>query len=900
MKTSVQKFTLFLTLIIVSGLLQNLQAQSLRKEGDQAWKDGRYKTAVNKYGLVESLKSDKKLLAKRGEGFFKLNMLDKAVHHFTQAKKLGNRDIELYWMMAQCKHHMEDYDEAAFFYKSYVKEIGEKDSKAKVALRELKNCSYASLQKNSKEQAFVRNFGPEINTYYDELYPIQSPRYGNVYYFTSNRNLKDMDVFSYELNAKGEWQENQDFEATINTNDDQYGMDVSTNGLSMLYATAPQEKPVTKIHVSTFDDQGQQHFIDLPDYIIDGAMDIQILDHNSIAFASKDLGGYGGYDIFTINYQNGIWSDPINAGIPINSKYDERSPCYATTGDYLYFSTNKPYCYGGFDVYYYNLLSITQQPTNLGQPINGPGNDLQFRMNQDGQTAIMSSDRKTGEGAYDLYLVYMNDPKPMPERDKRQLSYVKDYFKELFPDAEPLAAEAAEPTESHLDKLKERLALKKEQTKTTQQSNVEEIEDELVEDEIVEDELLDEGFIEEEALRADPLISAELEENEEIFSEVELSKQEEPTQVEQEPEVTSTIEEIENDVEEVLVEQEDLLAEEQDVTEVVSDVVEKVEEQEVVEQVVYEEEIAEEVEEAQAKQKIVKAEPSAVTSNSSIPDKESGESPLHDLQTARKKQNSLPKVQPISGEKIKYALLYQDRHDLMNKVNKAKMEELLAYLKANRDHHLHIIAHTDHLEPGLPEFMQYNTLKRANYLGRYLLENNIPKSQISIESVCANYPMARPEISGVLNTEYLSYNKRIEFEIMDREGIVLASHNIDTAGIPHYAIDTKYELFSQVREELYYSVEIATSNHIYKNAVLRLYDNIYIRKSDPLADNKYYIGIFSTYEEVQTLQAELAESSAPYAKIKAFYRGMPVRPEKYDVISAEYPNFKLYLASSVD
>lgn len=282
--------------------------------------------------------------------------------------------------------------------------------------------------------------------------------------------------------------------------------------------------------------------------------------------------------------------------------------------------------------------------------------------------------------------------------------------------------------------------------------------------------------------------------------------------------------------------------------------------------------------------------------DNAVPQSASDESPLGSIRQQSQDLEKENTIVAIPGEKISNALLYQDRQDLMNEVNKAKINKLITYLRDNPQHRLHIISHTDHLEPGLPEFVQYNTIKRANLVARYLMDNGVARDNISIESVSANYPLAKPMISGLLNSEYLAYNKRIEFEIIDQDNSTLASHNISDAKIPGYALDRKYELYAHIREELYYSVEIASSEHIFKNAVLRLYDDIYIRKQSPVANNRYYIGIFNKYVEVLALQKELAESSAPYAKIKVFYQGQPVAAAELPLLAKDYPDLEAYLA----
>lgn len=851
-------------------------SQNYEKKGDAAWAEGRYKTAVNNYGKVKNLKKDKKLLAKRGLGFFKLNRLNKAIDHFTLAKKLGNKDADLYWYMAQAKHHLNEYEEAAFFYKSYVKEVGEKSDKAKLALREMKNCAFSAFEIGAKSSGVIQPFGDEVNTYYDEVYPMQSPRFGNLYYFTSNRNLKDMEVYSYEIDAKGHWEHRKDFGSGINTAANEYVMDISPDGQSMLYVIANGEEHNNKIYVSTYYEE-EQHIIELPDYLIDGAMDLQIIDYNSIAFASKELGGYGGYDIFTINYKNNIWSDPLNAGEEINTAYDERSPFYATTGEYLYYSSNRPYCYGGFDVYYHNTLSVEVSSINMGKPVNSSGDDLQFRLNEDGQMAIMSSDRKSGEGSFDIYMVYMNTPKPMPAKSTKQLAYVKDYIDRLNPQEV-----VVEEPKSHLEKLKEKLDI-----------DDEEIAEKEVEVGAVTDDVQDEF---EEVSSSD---ESKATKEEEVLVEVKENVQERNNSKKTEDgvqivDMTGTKSKEEDsgiaDVEDNGSSQEEpgvKVKEEETSLEKIAETTGNEE--------MEEDEIEEESENSSGKEVTQQEPPINKSEETGIPHSDYGDSPLSSIQKKAKEQALAPSINAIDGSVINNALFYQDRHDLMNDVNKGKVQKLKRYLKDNPQHSVHIIAHTDHLEPGLPEFMQYNTLKRANLIARVLLDEGLSKNNISIESVSGNYPLVKPTLAGEPNSKYLAYNKRIDFEIRNEDNQIIQSHNISSAKIPGYALDRKYDLYTQIREELYYSVEIGNHKHIFKNAVLRLYSDIYIRKPSPVANNRYYIGLYTNYDDALELQKELAESSAPYAKIVPFYQGMPIKKSMLDNISKDYPDLEKFI-----
>lgn len=786
----IKLFILFIVLII--GPTNELYSQNYRQKGDKEWKEGKIKQAVNSYDAIKDIQKDPEYLIKRGKGNFRLNFLKKAIRDFTQAKKSGSKDPELFNYMAQVRQHLLEYEEAAFFYKQYIIEVGEKDPRAYRALIELKNCIYSATHIKDESVAFINEFGDDVNTYYDEIYPIQSPRLGNTFYYTSNSNKLDMRGYSVAMDKNGEWLEMKKFGLGINTAHDDYIMDISPDGKSMLFIRNESGQNKNKIYVSTFDATEEQHIIELPDYLIFGAQDLQIVNRNTIAFASKDLGGYGGYDIFTINYQNKIWSDPVNVGEGVNSEYDERSPLITTNSDYIYFSSNRPYCYGGYDIYYYNFLSIKKQAENMGQPINSPGDDLQFRLSNDGQQVILSSNRKTGKGAFDIYMMYMKDPKPLPAKDSEQLEYVADYLKKING---PL---------SHLDKLKQRIPEKEVSDKDEAENN--------------------------------PLEETTISKEESPIANVMVSKE-----VKTESQTTKT---------------------------------NKAEKEK------------ETASKSNDKDKETKVNPQRNKEEEQI------ENEQKEKETKVAITEELPKTSNETD--LRYTLLYEDRQDLKNVINKPKLEALIELLTENPEYKTHLIAFTDHTEPGLPEFMQYNTLKRANLIADMLLEGGVASENIVIESMCDNYPIARKEVAGQPNTDFKPYNKRIDIEVRDASDAILIDQEIADMKIPGYAMDRKFQLYSQIREEVYYSVEIASAESIFKNAVLRLYEDIYIRKESADEDNKYYIGLYNTYMDAVNLQKDLLNSSAPYAKVVAFYNGSRIDSRKLSSLIDDYPQLKAY------
>jgi tetratricopeptide (TPR) repeat protein len=99
-------------------------------------------------------------------------------------------------------------------------------------------------------------------------------------------------------------------------------------------------------------------------------------------FSSTLPGGEGGYDIwYAVRLENGSFTRAYNLGSRINTPEDEITPFYYQEGGELYYSSNRPEGYGGFDIYQMTGEKrrwMQDAAEHLGYPINSEGNDTHF------------------------------------------------------------------------------------------------------------------------------------------------------------------------------------------------------------------------------------------------------------------------------------------------------------------------------------------------------------------------------------------------------------------------------------------------------------------------------------------------------------------------------------------
>lgn len=127
-------------------------------------------------------------------------------------------------------------------------------------------------------------------------------------------------------------------------------------------------------------------------------------DDSKLYFVSDMPGGYGGTDLYVVDFIDGEWGSPVNMGREVNTEGNEMFP-YLDAQNMLYFSSDGHEGLGGLDVFVTELKDniAIMGATNIGAPINSEGDDFGLITNADRSSGYFSSNRKRAGSDDNIY-----------------------------------------------------------------------------------------------------------------------------------------------------------------------------------------------------------------------------------------------------------------------------------------------------------------------------------------------------------------------------------------------------------------------------------------------------------------------------------------------------------------
>jgi outer membrane protein OmpA-like peptidoglycan-associated protein len=354
---------------------------------------------------------------------------------FTAVKRLG----VAYRTNYEFNKAIDQFEMYKKLYGSNFEKDDKKDEREDVA-NELNICQNGIQLVSNPVKIKVSAVSTIVNSKFPEYAPVISADEKTLI-FTSRRGVegdkKDAldynyyeDIYISEKSDEGKWQSPKKISDNVNSTGHEASIGLSVDGQQLLIYSS-QEDPDGDIYLSTLDGDVWSKpvpFIEINSKSAETHACFNV-DGTAVYFTSdREEGGYGGFDIYKIaKLPDGTWSQPINMGPTINTKYDETAPFIHPDGVTLFFSSNGHKTMGGYDIFKSEIDQETYSwsaPSNVGYPINTTGDDVFYVTSVDGNRAYYASEKADGQGEKDLYIITLVDKK----KKKKALTVMTGIF----------------------------------------------------------------------------------------------------------------------------------------------------------------------------------------------------------------------------------------------------------------------------------------------------------------------------------------------------------------------------------------------------------------------------------------------------------------------------------------
>lgn len=372
--------------------------------------------------------------------FLQLAEINRRIKSFEEAKlnyqkaiNLGaGSDSRLYFGLGESQLNTGEYESAlknlTLFIEKYT---GTDRSFSDKAKKYVKDCEFSITAMKTPQKYEPINLGPKINSIHRDYFPAITADNETLIF---NRNIDGNEDFFISKKVNNEWDTPLPLSSNINTKEFNEGaQSLSPDGQYLFFTgcNRPDGLGRCDIYVSQRVGNNWGKPFNLGRPVNSEYWESQPAispDGNTLYFVSNRPGGFGGYDIWkSILDMDGNWSQPVNLGPEINTPYDEHTPFLHADGKTLYFSSDGWPGFGNKDIFMSRMDDNGKwnTPLNLGYPINTFNEETGLIVSPDGKDAYFSSDLKGGYGDMDIYQFQLpEDKKPLP------ITYVKGIVKD--------------------------------------------------------------------------------------------------------------------------------------------------------------------------------------------------------------------------------------------------------------------------------------------------------------------------------------------------------------------------------------------------------------------------------------------------------------------------------------
>lgn len=282
------------------------------------------------------------------------------IYHLDKASYSNNNSL-IDFRLGEAFYKLGMYSEALHFYEKYSESKNIPEKRTFLLACKIASCRFALNSIENPVEFEPENLGEEVNSANDEYWPTLSLD-GKHLIFTrlmKDGNRPQEDFYMVELDSFN-WERAAPL-SDVNTPDNEGAQTLSADSKILFFTACNRED------------------------------------------------GLGSCDIYFSRFVDGKWTEPANAGEPLNTSAWEGQPSFSSDNRFLYFSSSRPGGKGKKDIWRIEFLGFSEngnakwkQPVNLKE-LNTTGNEISPFIHANNQNLYFASDTHVGMGGFDLF-----------------------------------------------------------------------------------------------------------------------------------------------------------------------------------------------------------------------------------------------------------------------------------------------------------------------------------------------------------------------------------------------------------------------------------------------------------------------------------------------------------------
>lgn len=238
------------------------------------------------------------------------------------------------------------------------------------------------MHAQNQETIVVEPIRGNVNTAFQEFGPSLSPDAKTLYFYSKRTNKGYTEIFKSSLDSKNEWSFPEEV-VELNSEFDDQSPFVTRDGKSILLSSNRDGSVEVELengkvgisrdlYISNWNGKSWSTPVALPKNI--NTEEIEENPHlmgDKLLFTRYPFGKPDKAKIFISTKKGNIYSDPKPLPSPINDQYATIAAAFNDEGNILFFASNRPGGYGGFDIY---MIKVQNDKfielENLGNDIN--------------------------------------------------------------------------------------------------------------------------------------------------------------------------------------------------------------------------------------------------------------------------------------------------------------------------------------------------------------------------------------------------------------------------------------------------------------------------------------------------------------------------------------------------